>query len=407
MRTAIALSLVDQAMLSGFSLALNLLLLAHVSAAQFGLFTYALTLLLILTSLHNALIATPIGVGLPGRPEGEQQQTLGVLLTADHLLRLILLPLVAGLCALTSGDMTYGLAAAALCMTGLWRETQRAVAFTLMRPHRALVIDAAMVGLSAAAIAVLWTMLEPVKAMLLGTAAGNAAAVVLAATSQRLAPLGKALAAYRSTWRESRWTLTGAATTEAQYRGYVFMVEGLRGADVLGEVQAGRVLMGPMSLLASAWGRIARPTMTRAIVEGDAGRARRVLFVGTAGVLALSLVYVGILAAAWPWIEPALFRGRHPQIAMLTAAWGFTTVLSLAQICLGYYLQAARLFRPLAFVSVGAAAVSLAALTGLAWTVPPIYAVGAAAAGELLAVVWSLALVLRARKPMTQLVPAS
>ncbi|MGF7159486.1 O-antigen/teichoic acid export membrane protein [Rhodoligotrophos appendicifer] len=409
MRKAILLSLIDQALLSGFSLALNLLLLAHVSSQQFGLFTYALTVLLILTSLHNAMIATPIGVGLPGRPAESQAATLANLLTMDHVLRTAVVPMVLGLCAVTSGDWVFALAAASLCATGLWRETQRAVAFTLLRPHRALAIDALAVALSGAAIAAFWTILDPVKAMLFGVSLGNAVAVLLAAGSHALARLGAALAAYRTVWTESRWTLTGAVTTEAQYRGYVFVVEALRGGTVLGEIQAGRVLMGPMPLLASAWGRIARPAMTRAVVEGDVPRARRILWQGTAGVLGLSLVYLAALAIAWRWIEPALFHGRYPDIAMLSAAWGLATVVSMAQMCLGYYLQAARLFRQLAFVSVGASAVSLVALSGLSAAVPPIYAIWAVTAGETVALLWSAVLIARARRSAGRLslVPAS
>ncbi|MFK8252506.1 lipopolysaccharide biosynthesis protein [Ancylobacter terrae] len=396
MRTAVALSLIDQALLSGFSLALNLVLLAHVPADQFGLFTYALTVLLILTSLQNALIVTPIGVNLPGRPEAVQQETLAALLTADHLLRLALAPAVLALCALTSGDPLFAFAAAAMCLAGLWRETQRGIAFTLMRPHRALFIDALSVGGSILLILALWHLLDPVPALLLGIAGGNAAAVLIAAGGHRLAGIGKALADYRTVWRETRWTLAGAATTEAQYRGYVIMVEALRGGAVLGEVQAGRVLMGPMPLLVSAWGRISRPAMTRALVEGDMDGARRTLFLGTAGVMIMSLVYLGVLAIGWRWIEPLVFHGRYPGIGAMSAAWGVAMLVAMAQMCLGYYLQAARLFRPLAFVSVGAAAVSLVALSGLASSVPPVYAVWAVTAGEAVALVWSIVLVARA-----------
>uniref|UniRef100_UPI0013D35418 hypothetical protein n=1 Tax=Klebsiella pneumoniae TaxID=573 RepID=UPI0013D35418 len=85
-------------------------------------------------------------------------------------------------------------------------------------------------------------------------AAGSAAAVLLATRRQALAAPLAALRGYRTFWVESRWSLLGAATTEAQYRGYVFAVESFRGAATLGAVQAGRALMGPMQLLANAWG---------------------------------------------------------------------------------------------------------------------------------------------------------
>ncbi|MFX6760019.1 hypothetical protein ABTH30_24270, partial [Acinetobacter baumannii] len=78
--------------------------------------------------------------------------------------------------------------------------------------------------------------------------------------------------------------------------------ESFRGAGTLGAVQAGRALMGPMQLLANAWGRVARPEMTRALVEGRVADARRTLALGTAGVLALSLIYLAALNWVWPVI---------------------------------------------------------------------------------------------------------
>ncbi len=408
MRAAMAFSLIDQALLSGFNLALSLVLIAHVPPSEFGLFSYALTVLLIIGSLHNALIATPIGVALPGRPAARQSADLSVLLRADHLMRCAAMPLAAGLCVITSRDPLFLGGALAMCFFALWRETQRNLAFATHAAHRALILDAIAVIGSTLAIAALWTWLTPVPAMLFGTAAGSAAAVLLAARRHALMGPLAALREYRTFWSETRWSLLGAATTEAQYRGYVFAVESFRGAGTLGAVQAGRALMGPMQLLANAWGRVARPEMTRALVEGRVADARRTLALGTAGVLALSLIYLAALNWAWPVIEARLFHGRYPEIGLMTAAWGLVTLISMAQMCLGYYLQAARLFRPLAYVSVGAAAASGLALLGLATSVPPVYAVFAVAIGEAVALVWIVALIVRQRPaPIAGLEPVA
>ncbi|WP_164094713.1 hypothetical protein, partial [Serratia marcescens] len=64
--------------------------------------------------------------------------------------------------------------------------------------------------------------------------------------------------------------------------------------------------------------------------------ARRTLVLGTVGVLALSLIYLAALNWAWPMIEARLFHGRYPEIGLMTAAWGLVTVISMAQMCLGY-----------------------------------------------------------------------
>lgn len=397
MRRAIVLSIVDQAMLSAFNLGLSLLLIARVSPSEFGAFTYVLAVLLVLSSLRNALVAVPIGVWLPGRPQAAQDEVLATLLKFDHALRIAILPIAAGLIAVVGTDPLYLGPALCVCFLWLWRETQRDLSFTLRMAERALLLDAISVGSSIVAILFLWRLLPPVPAVLAGIAAGHAVAIASAGHRVAQESFATALAGYGRFWQESRWTLFGAATTEAQFRGYVFAVQAFRGGDTLGAVQAGRALMGPLPLLASAWSRAARPEMTAALVENRVADARRILLLGTAGVLFLSLLYLLVLYVAWPVIETYLFKGRYPEIGMLTIGWGLATLVGMLDLCLSAYLQAARKFRGLAFASLAAAVVSGCALLVLATNVPAAYAIGAVALGELVALVWVIALIATVR----------
>lgn len=401
MRRAIVLSIADQALLSAFNLGLSILLIARVSPSEFGAFTYVMAALLVLSSLRNALIAVPIGVWLPGRSQTAQDEALATLLKIDHALRIAVLPIAAGLFAVVSLDPLYLLPALCLCFLWLWRETQRDLSFTLRMAERALLLDAISVGTSTVAIPLFWQFLPPVSAVLAGIAVGNALAVAFAGHRHPLETFAVAAAGYRRFWQDARWTLFGAATTEAQFRGYVFAVQGLRGADTLGTVQAGRALMGSLPLLASAWSRAARPEMTAALVENRVADARRILLLGTGGVLVLSLFYLLMLYLAWPIIEAYLFKGRYPEIGMLTIAWGLTTLVGILDLCLSAYLQAARQFRALAFASLAAALVSGCALLVLATSVPAAYAIGAVALGEIVALVWVVVLIATARPAIT------
>lgn len=396
MRRAIGLSVFDQAILSAFNLGLSLLLIARVSPSEFGAFSYVLAVLFVLSSVRNALVAMPIGGHVPGRPLSEQREALAILLRMDHAIRIALAPVAALLFAAVSTDPLYLFPAIGLCFLWLWRETQRDLAFTLRQPERALLLDAVSVGTSIVAILVLWQFVPPVTAVLTGIAAGNAVGIALGGQRHDLKPFAAAFAGYRRFWHDGGWGFFGAVTTEAQFRGYVFAVQGFRGADTLGAVQAGRTLMGPLPLLASAWSRVARPEMTSALVHNRDADARRTLFIGTAGVLTLSLLYLLVLYLAWPFVETRLFKGRYPEIGILTFAWGVTALIATSEMCLSAYLQAARLFRPLAFASLGAALVSGSALLVLATAVPAVYAVWAVALGEVVALVWVVALIVKA-----------
>ncbi|HRO49084.1 MAG TPA: hypothetical protein PLW75_02990 [Hyphomicrobium sp.] len=406
MRRAMTLSLIDQALLSAFNLGLSVLLIRFASPAEFGLFSYVVAVLMILSSVHNALVATPISVSIPGRPTETKKKVLSVLLRVDHLLRGALLAAAALLVVLVSTDVAFLAAAASACFFWLWRETHRGIAFADGDAARALRIDTVAVLVSIAAVAALWRVFPPTLSALSGIAIGNALAVLLQGTRHHLRPIAQAIADYGVFWREARWSLFGAATTEAQFRGYVFAVQSFRGADALGHVQAGRTLMGPLPLLASAWARVARPAMNHALTERRTGDAHRTLWRGTLGVLGLSVVYLAALYLAWPLVETHLYQGRYPDIGIITIAWGIATFFSVSHICLGTYLQAARRFRPLAFVSLAAAACSGTALLVLATSVPVFYAIGAVAIGEFVALVYTLVLIfwqpVRAADPLEE-----
>lgn len=404
MRRAMTLSLIDQAMLSAFNLGLSVVLIRFASPAEFGLFSYAMAVLLILSSVHNALVAMPISVSIPGRPEATKTEVLSVLLRVDHLLRAGLLVVSALLMLLVSRELAFLAAAVSACFFWLWRETHRGIAFADGDAARALRIDTVAVLASVVAVAALWPFLPPALAALGGFAVGNALSVLLQSSRYRLRPIADAIAGYGVFWRDARWSLFGAATTEAQFRGYVFAVQSFRGADALGHVQAGRTLMGPLTLIASAWARVARPSMNHALTEQRVSDAHRTLWRGTLGVLALALVYLAVLYLAWPLIDAHLYQGRYPDIEIITIAWGIATFFSVGHICLGTYLQAEKRFRPLAFVSVAAALCSGTALLVLVTNVPVYYAVFAVALGEFVALVFTLVLIVR--QPFRSAAPA-
>ncbi|MBL8572309.1 MAG: O-antigen ligase family protein [Hyphomicrobiaceae bacterium] len=400
MRRSLVVSLLDQGVLSGFNLLLSFALIRFADPSGFGAFVFAATLLLVAGSLQNALILTPLGVIVPGETGFPRAVTLATLGGADRLFRLAAAGLGAALLALHAAEPAYLAAGAALIYSGLWRETHRAVFAATDRIGRCLALDASAVGLGALFTVAAWAVLAPRDAVLVGLSLGNALAVLIVGRGALPAETGidLARAGYRRFWDQARWSLLGAGTTEAQYRAYVFMVEAFRGGGALGTIQAGRVLMGPLNLFASAWGRVARPAMARHLAACNVGAADRVLRDGLLILVAVMAVYFVALVVAWPLAETHVFRGRYPGIALLCALWGIYTVVQVTQICIGYYVQAAHLFRPLSFVSVAAASVTIILLCGLAFDLPLAWAIIAATVGEAIALVWLIVLWRLARR---------
>lgn len=392
MKRAVSISLFDQALLSAFNLLLSLALVRFAGPADFGKFTFVATFILIFTSIQHALVTMPISVLLPARPEAERAGLLAELVSFDVLVRAAMTLCVVLACAWVDSDPLLLAAAAAATFTTLTRECMRAISVARDRMVECLAIDALAVAASVVAAVLLAMMLTPPVACLAGIAIGNLASLLV--FGPRVLPkhllVRDAVARYAVHWPDTRWSLSGAAATEVQYRLYVFALQGFRGTAVLGQVQAGRLLLGPLNLFVQAWGRVARPRMAAALAEKDGRRALNILLSGLALMTAIAALYLTAVYLAWPWLEPAIYKGRYADIGLIAAAWGLYTIINVADICIGVLVQSAYRLRALAHQSIGVGIVSGLLMLGLASEVHAVYAIFAIMGGEIVGLVWSI-----------------
>lgn len=397
MRRSVSIALADQGVLSLFNLGVNLALIKFAQPAEFGRFIFALTLILIMTSLQNALVQTPIAVMLPGRQAAERSSGLQTITSFDLALRTLCAAAAGALCLLTDWTPAFLAAVSLAAFSTLARETVRNIYIASERVRYCFRLDLLAVAVSVAAIAACWRLYDHAVVCLAGIALGNLVALAVAARSVIPGRLAwpAVLPAYRAFWGKTRWSLIGAATTEVQYRNYVFAVEFFRGTGVLASVQAGRLLLGPLALIVQSWARIARPAMAKALAEGNRRRAFDMLLGGLALVAAVGTAYCGSLWLAWPWLEAGIFAGKYPGIELMTFAWAIYALINVFNIGLSSVLIAANELRELAYVSIGTALLTCLLLFSLAFAVPPVFAVEVLIAGELLATVWLTVLVIR------------
>ena len=398
MRRSVGISLFDQALLSLFNLGLNLVMIRHAAPAEFGRFIFAAAVILGFTSLQNALVATPLSALVPGRSADEQARTASDIVSADLVFRACAAILAPAMCCLTSVNPAFLLAVAAAAVTTLGRETARSVVLAHERTILCLRIDMIAVATSAVAIAALWTIAAPEVAALTGIAVGNALATLTGAS--QYAPFRRspweAFATYRVRyWPDTQWSLVGAATTEVQYRSYVFALELFRDAAVLASVQAGRLLLGPLPLVVGAWARVARPAMARHLSAGNNPAVVRLTAQGLVYVLVVAACYCLALFIIWPFASEQFFHGKYPDVGMMTLAWACYMVVVVAHMVLSVPLQAAMRMKELAKVTIATAVLTCLLLCYLATGVHAIFAVVAATAAEVVALLWIFVLVAR------------
>lgn len=399
MNRPLVLSLFDQALTSGWSFGVMAALVAFTDPATVGHFALYAAALLIAVGLHGALITTPMNVMLPGRDQATRAGLAVALARADTTGRLA----AAGAGAFIAGlldDWTAAPLAAALAAATLWRETERARAIGAERMDRCLAIDAVAIGVTIIVAAGALVIVAPVPAILSGMAVGSATGALFA--QRWVEQVDAPSTGYGAIWANARYGLVGAVATEAQDRGYVFLVGLLRGEAAVGVLQAGRILSAPLALAGSAWGRVARPRMTRMIASGDAAGARRELVRGLVGLTLLAGAMFLALSLFWPWIETRVLRNQYEGIAMIAAVWAGHALAVVLSTAISFHLQAEGRFEELARVSLTSSAVALVLVLPLGFGFPILVAACGMLIGELIGFAWMALLVFTRREVARQ-----
>ncbi|GEM_PF-1104199 len=369
MKRALALSIIDQAMISGFNLVLNLALIAFATPEQFGIFVLVQAIGFFAISAQNALIITPLNYLLPGQPEPVVQRELSMLTSANAILILLGLLLAVALATMIGADLPLYLAILAFFGVTLAREYVRNMLVVSDRMAQTLVLDAAAIVATLLLLLGFWQILPPAAAALSALALGNLIVLVAGRIQLHWQPtlFTAHFGDYRRVWEKTRWALQGALQNEVEARSYVILLERWRDAAALGTIQAGRTVLSPLLLIAPSWRRIARPKMVRHLQNGEHAAARSTLWSGALVIVAASLAYGLVIYLAWPLFEAHVFKGRYGDMHNIVLGWWiYALVVGLAGIA-ATQLEAQRHFRALAMVGLVIAGLVIIVLVPLVW----------------------------------------
>jgi O-antigen/teichoic acid export membrane protein len=390
-------SIADQAVVSAFNFALNLYLIRMALPEEFGVFAIVAAATLFAAMVQNALINTPLAVHLPIALDAEGRTRLQRTFTAANaLLSLALLMGSGSVLALWLGDDQPLLAVSAcfFLVSQFLREYYRSLLAVEGRLAALFSTDLASVVLATGSLATLHALgtanntIVPAAFLCVGLA-GVTSIAPAAFTSARMGAWRAVAADMRQVFRaqahEIRWSLLGVITTEVQNRGYVYIAAVVFGPAVVAQLQAGRILFGPLNLLTNAWARVARPQLAGLLGRCDIAGFDRTLKRAMQAFASSNLVFLAALWLAWPTLSALVFSGKYANLGPLVAAWGIANVLFQCRSCLGVGVQALRRFRELTTATVAGGAVALA-LTGVAcFAGKPAWLIGAVIAGESLA----------------------
>ncbi len=374
MRRSLALSVLDQGLLSAFSFVVGLVLIRQWSDApeMFGLYSIIFAMSFVAASAQNALIAAHLSVMRPAAKDADEER---LLLSAFWIANLALIGvcvLVTAVCAAIAwgqSDPMLAVAAAAYIGGILLREYVRVYYFSEMNVRGVLLADLIFVLASAIALGAEWLAsgghlhVSTLYLLFAATSALGALPAMVSRWPHFGLPLRRDVwAIYMDVWRhQARWALLGAITTEIQNRGYIFIVGGFFGTAAVGMLQAANVVFRPVGLLVQSWARIARPLLALRLAAGETSSAQRFTHLSALSFVVLTALFTGAIAAAWPLLEQHIFRGGYSGIKPLVILWGIATAVTLLPAAYSIEAQGLSKFRELSAASIiGALASALA-----------------------------------------------
>jgi O-antigen/teichoic acid export membrane protein len=265
-----ALSLADQAVVSGTSFLTTLLIARSSDAGQLGVYAVGISLLLSLVAFQDSLILQPYTIQRYS-PEGTPAEhiggslTLSALFSAGSMLALIVIAMGFQEGASRPEVVVMTLAVAGIAPFVLTREFARRVAFARLEIGRALLLDSAIAVVQLSTLGWLGAsgrMSAPSACAALGGANAITAAAWLYYTRAEFAVRMRHLrTVFKQTWALGKWLLVGRITVQMQNYMTYWIAIVVAGSAVTGVYAACMSIVNFANPLIFALGNVLTPKL--------------------------------------------------------------------------------------------------------------------------------------------------
>jgi O-antigen/teichoic acid export membrane protein len=361
-----ALTLADQLVSSASNFLLGVLIARAGGADALGAFGIAFLVWLAVVGVHRAVVTEPMTVhGVACGVELREG------LTASLVLGAAIGAVVAAVCGIVAfaGATVIGVLALAPWLPSLLAHDYcRAASFRRQQPERALIADVAFALVQAALTIGLFLLdVTNVAAFLAAWGLGATVGAAVGMVVTRIPPVRRgAITRLRTLWPRSRWFLAEFGTSFPADQGYLFLLPVLLGTAQFGLYRAGASLIGPVVVVFLAGGNVALPECVRRLRQGGVASLAHYTPRLTAAVLAVTVIYCGLVAA---FAEPLLRLTFGPEFvgaAVITYLVAGQYVLMALGFGFGVAMKAANQMRHLWALRTFSAVVSISGVIALA-----------------------------------------
>jgi len=388
-----AITMTDQAVLSGLNMFVGGLFIAAAPKEEYGTYTLAFAFVLLLNSVQNAVITTPLTTNGARLGTVEQENMV------DAMFRLQI-GLVAALAAATavglwlwalahhgpwSGWLTAGVA---LAVVGAWlREFRRTEHFLRLDAKKVFAGDLMFVGLASACLVAVYWKAQTMRASWALLIVGLAGVATGASRLSHLLTRKASSTARRNNLSlladQVRWTLPNVFVTWGQTTSYSYIVALVAGSAAVADISAARLFLTPVSFAVLAWSRLFMPRAGALLSVNDSATVLRLTRRGALELIGLLVLYSSFVAFFFGLGGARLLPAKYSSVSTLVAIWGAYFVSNLIRGAATTALMAHAAFRVLLVDTLWAALLSLPLMIGLGYLVGATGVVYGMVVGEL------------------------
>ena len=322
-------------LLSGVNFLIGLALIRFATKEAYGLYSQLFGVSILTASLLEALIGSVLTTLVIRMPVAERSgfvaRAFRLQLSASAVFSIACGVSLWGLSLWTASSespLLLAISFALFIFALSCREFCRTALFAQSRPDRVILMDLVFVVMTVfAGGAFVWRGHATVVGIVSLLAVTNfLAAVMFGRQLLALAGTGRLWPHYRkdirTLWSMGRWALIGAVVAWLVNSGYLYFAGGFLGVAALADLNAARLLLIPISLVAVAWSRVARPTIGALVAASDWSKHRHLLVVSTLVMEGFAVTYVGGLLLGFPWLSAHVLGEKYQHVAGLLMLWG-------------------------------------------------------------------------------------
>lgn len=325
----------DQAWLSLLNFAVSLAFIWGATKAEYGYYILLLAPLLLIQSIQNAMVNSPLATFLPAAAEAEKK-SIRITAASLHFYLAFGCGILGFLGLLTYSQLARFqvdgllLAGFTLAIIGtIAREAQRSFSYVQGQGVRALAGDIGygVILLIGVGLAVAGSALSAGIVLLLTGIAGLAP---LLTKATQFAGLQTHADPIKNFWSCGRWALPSVVVTWINLSSYPYFAGKFLGLSAVADIGAARLFLMPIGLMMTAWANWNRPKISAWLAAGDVRSVVRITHISLFAGLAFMAALAAALLFIYPWLEH--FLGEQYQgLQSLVLMWLLFFAISLVR----------------------------------------------------------------------------